>query len=259
MFSPGTYLQHDWQTTGEGHDMLSCLFIRNKQRLRTFGLLERPPLAAHLEEARYKIFVAGKSGVGKSATVAKLTGHDIPKTHMETPGLQTSTCFWPGKIIDVNKVTLFHLQFWDAGEMATKKFDHVLSACTERVDCILFLFSLVDKSSFDELHALISRLSTPNSNVAKLVIATKCDQHAHSEVTQRDIRDFEKAWQIPVLKVKNIPDINQSDINDTIHTLNSICEHLWQRDLILAGKIPKPSTTQEPEKVIRTFASDEYI
>ncbi|WAR14808.1 CPLN2-like protein, partial [Mya arenaria] len=155
------------------------------------GLLERPPLAAHLEEARYKIFVAGKSGVGKSATVAKLTGHDIPKTHMETPGLQTSTCFWPGKIIDVNK------------------------ACTERVDCILFLFSLVDKSSFDELHALISRLSTPNSNVAKLVIAT-------NEVTQRDIRDFEKAWQIPVLKVKNIPDINQSDINDTIHTLNSI-------------------------------------
>jgi len=51
------------------------------------GLLERPPLSSHLEEARYKIYVAGKLGVGKTATVAKLTGHDIPKTHMETPGI----------------------------------------------------------------------------------------------------------------------------------------------------------------------------
>ncbi|KAH3823018.1 hypothetical protein DPMN_124813 [Dreissena polymorpha] len=49
-------------------------------------LLERPPLAGHMEEVRYKIYLAGRSGVGKSATVAKLTGNDIPKTHMETPG-----------------------------------------------------------------------------------------------------------------------------------------------------------------------------
>ena len=56
----------------------------------------------------------------------------------------------------------------------------VFQACTDKVDCILFLFSLVDKSSFDELHALISRLSTPNNNVAKLVIATKYPLHAAS-------------------------------------------------------------------------------
>lgn len=50
------------------------------------GLLERPPLSAHIEEVHYKIFVSGKSGVGKSCTVAKLTGHDIPKSHIETAG-----------------------------------------------------------------------------------------------------------------------------------------------------------------------------
>ncbi|XP_052213020.1 ciliogenesis and planar polarity effector 2-like isoform X2 [Dreissena polymorpha] len=211
-----------------------------------------------MEEVRYKIYLAGRSGVGKSATVAKLTGNDIPKTHMETPGVQTSSCFWPVKVIDINKVTLFHLQFWDAGEMACKKYSHIASACTEKVDCILFLFSLVDKSSFEELHQQISRLSNPQDNIAKIVIATKCDQHAHSEVTQRDIRDFEKTWKIPIVKVKNVPDSTQADINDTVLTLNTICEHLWQRDLILAGKIPKPQRVQEPDTVKR-ITSDEYV
>ena len=50
------------------------------------GLLERPPLSPHVEEASYKLFIAGKSGVGKTATVTKLTGNELPKTHCETPG-----------------------------------------------------------------------------------------------------------------------------------------------------------------------------
>ena len=65
----------------------------------------------------------------------------------------------------------------------------------------------------------------------------RCDQHAHSEVTQRDIREFEKTWKIPVLKVKNVLDSTQADVNDTITIMNTLCEYLWQRDLILAGKL----------------------
>ena len=42
-------------------------------------------------------------------------------------GIQTTTCYWPVKVIDLNKVVLFKLQFYDAGEAAIKKFDHVLS------------------------------------------------------------------------------------------------------------------------------------
>ena len=50
------------------------------------GLLERPPLSAHIEEVSYKVFLSGKAGVGKTCAVAKLTGHDIPKQHAETSG-----------------------------------------------------------------------------------------------------------------------------------------------------------------------------
>lgn len=216
-------------------------------------------MSAHIEEARYKILLSGKTGVGKTCTVAKLTGHDIPKTHTETAGIQTSTCYWPVKVIDLNKVMLFQLQFWDTGEGACKKYDHILPACTDKVDGILFLFSIIDKSSFDELHQQISRLTTPNDNIAKVVMATKCDQHAHAEVTQRDIREFEKTWNIPVLKIKNTVDSSQTDNNDIVHTMNTICEHLWQRDLILAGKLTQSVPVQQTGSTTKTFSSDEYI
>ena len=42
-------------------------------------------------------------------------------------GIQTTTCYWPVKVTDLNKVVLFKLQFYDAGEAAIRKFDHVLS------------------------------------------------------------------------------------------------------------------------------------
>ena len=41
-------------------------------------------------------------------------------------GIQTATVYWPAKVLDINRVIMFKLQFWDAGENALKKFDHIL-------------------------------------------------------------------------------------------------------------------------------------
>ena len=46
------------------------------------------------QEVKYKICVVGKSGVGKSATVANLCGLSIPNSHADTPGLQVNTTYW---------------------------------------------------------------------------------------------------------------------------------------------------------------------
>ena len=46
---------------------------------------------------------------------------------MVIAGIQTTTCYWPVKVTDLNKVVLFKLQFYDAGEASIRKFDHVLS------------------------------------------------------------------------------------------------------------------------------------
>lgn len=54
----------------------------------TTGLLERPvlPPSVVIDTASYKIFVSGKSGVGKTALVAKLAGLEVPIVHHETTG-----------------------------------------------------------------------------------------------------------------------------------------------------------------------------
>lgn len=163
-------------------------------------------------------------------------------------------------------------------------------------DCVIFLFSFVDRGSFEEISQHITRMAKPKTNFAKLVIGTKyllsfkiprdtcysfndnyndtikipkimffyeqlwidfrClvfiihqgdirfpwpwerfDQHAHSEVTQRDIRDFEHTWKIPILKIRNVPDTEtKNDLNEISQILATISEHLWQRDIMLAGR-----------------------
>lgn len=54
-----------------------------------------PPSVA-IDTASYKIFVSGKSGVGKTALVAKLAGLEVPVVHHETTGewLQPSAYPW---------------------------------------------------------------------------------------------------------------------------------------------------------------------
>ena len=43
----------------------------------------------------------------------------------------------------------------------------------DKVDAILFLFSFVDKSSFEEIPQLMTRLTNPDDGICKLVIGTK--------------------------------------------------------------------------------------
>lgn len=50
-------------------------------------------LAPHAaaDVAGYKVFVSGKSGVGKTALVAKLAGLEVPLVHHETTGDPSSS------------------------------------------------------------------------------------------------------------------------------------------------------------------------
>lgn len=34
--------------------------------------------------------------------------------------------FWPAKLKDSDRVVMFRFEFWDCGESALKKFDHML-------------------------------------------------------------------------------------------------------------------------------------
>ncbi|XP_018429546.1 PREDICTED: REM2- and Rab-like small GTPase 1 [Nanorana parkeri] len=177
---PGSLIIADWQQSAEGKDYLNCILRKRKRRL--FGLIEQPVLPPQLPSdiASYKIFVCGKSGVGKTALIAKLCGLEVPSMHHETTGIQTSRVFWPVRPRHSQRPFIFCFQFWDCGESALKKFDHILLACKEKADAALFLFSFTDRSSFEDVPPLISRTLSPEEDAARVVIGTKFDQFMYA-------------------------------------------------------------------------------
>lgn len=83
----------------------------------------------NIEEVSYKLFFVGKSGVGKSSTIARLAGIvNVNGDYAETRGIRKSNIYWPVKVWD--RIILFRLQCWDAGDKDIKKFGHILPVST---------------------------------------------------------------------------------------------------------------------------------
>ena len=83
-----------------------------------------------------------------------------------------------------------------------------------------------------------------------LTIVFRIDQHIHSEITKRDINAFEYQWKLPIMSVKNVNrhvNSEESGISEVAPILNYVCDQLWLRDQIMAGKVPPPDYSHEPK------------
>lgn len=231
--SPGSVVVADWYRCKDSKEYFSK--ILHKRRRKNFGLLESPVMPPHVavDTVHYKIFISGKSGVGKTALAARLAGLNIPNMHYETTGIETTVVYWPVKLRESGRVLFFRLQLWDCGENALRRFDHLLPSCKEQVDAVLFLFSFTDRTSFDDLSNQISKWTgTSVGCVMKVVVGTKFDLFMHCDVTERDVRDFQETWSLPVLRMGG----EVSDgLGDVAHLLNCLAENLWHQDCVAAA------------------------
>jgi len=153
--------------------------------------LERPILP-NIEEVSYKLFFVGKSGAGKSSTIARLAGIvNNDGEYIETRGIRKSNIYWPVKVWD--RIILFRLQCWDAGDRDIKKFGHILSVnryivfksffsfythkifqvCKEESDAIVFVFSFNDPSGLTNISTNLPTYMNDKSKPVPIVIGTK--------------------------------------------------------------------------------------
>ncbi|XP_022175461.1 REM2- and Rab-like small GTPase 1 isoform X2 [Myzus persicae] len=221
----GNVVKLDWQSTAEGETIMQHFY-----NPLTNGLLERPILP-NIEEVSYKLFFVGKSGAGKSSTIARLAGIlNFDEEYVETRGIRKSNIYWPVKVWD--RIILFRLQCWDAGDRDTKKFGHILPVCKEEADVIVFVFSFTDPSGLSTISTNLPIYLNDKSKPAPIVIGTKyCAGDFTAKVTIDDIDEFEKTQNITILKINKTDgkyDSNETEI--TAYTLNVICEQLWIRD-----------------------------
>ena len=241
------FLNADFFATERGRRVVSSILTRNKQHRRSFALLERPVHAPvdNMDVFEYKLFISGRSGVGKTSMACKLSANEIPGLHSETAGISTYTVFWPGQIKDTEKVVMFKLTLYDTGENTLKRYDHVLAACKDKVDAVIFSFAFTDKASFEDVPHQMSRV-TNHDNFCRFVIGTKLDLAA-TEVTGRDVTHFENAYNLPVLGISSTRDhtmfhsthssVIPQETMQLAPLLNYICDELWRRDQILASTV----------------------
>ena len=114
------------------------------------GILEKPSVPPTFDQRQpYKLTLVGKSGVGKTALVSLLSNQrELVTVTGETPGVRVTTVYWPVKVEE--RLILFHLELWDSGESATKKYNHILPVCKQNASATLYIFSFTDKSSFEK-------------------------------------------------------------------------------------------------------------
>uniref|UniRef100_A0A3Q4B8R7 Ciliogenesis and planar polarity effector 2 n=1 Tax=Mola mola TaxID=94237 RepID=A0A3Q4B8R7_MOLML len=244
---PGSILVADWHRSKDSKEYFSK--ILHKKRRKRFGLLESPVMPPHIavDTVHYKIFISGKSGVGKTALVAHLAGLDIPNMHYETTGIETTVVYWPVKLRESGKVLFFRLQLWDCGENALRRFGHLFPSCQEQVDAVLFLFSFTDRTSFDDLSNQFTKWTgTSMGRGVKMVVGTKFDLYMHCDVSERDVRHFQEMWSLPVLRMGG----EVSDgLGDVASLLDCLAENLWYQDCVAAGSA-RHHSQQESEILV---------
>ncbi|XP_051996557.1 ciliogenesis and planar polarity effector 2 isoform X2 [Xyrauchen texanus] len=246
----GSIIVSDWHRFPDSKDFFGR--ILHKKRRRKFGLLEAPmmPPNMNVDTVRYKVFISGKTGVGKSSLAARLAGLDLPKVHYETTGIDTTVVFWPVRLKESGRVLFFRFEFWDCGESAMRRFDHMLPSCKEQVDAILFLFSFTDRGSFEDLSNQISRITEPSDRVVKLVVGTKFDLFMHTDVTESDVTQFQEVWGLSVFRVGG--DVS-AGLGEVAPLLNALAENLWYQDCIAASSVsisPKADLRETDSEII---------
>jgi len=226
----------DWHRTAEGQGVLAHLIDPETGARKVYGTLERPILPPTVQVVRYKVYLSGRSGIGKTALVAFLSGRPewtsvTSVSPGETPGIRVTNVYWPTKI--QTQLVLFNLCLWDAGDTAGKKYGHIQPVCQEGAVGALFVFSFTNKSSLEEVDAALSRLShasTASGDVCPLVVGTRYGAVSESEVTNADVVRFEAKWNRPVLRVRHQPPSEgpaATNPNETAFVLNLICDQLW--------------------------------
>lgn len=224
--------------------IIAPLMKRNVRK--RFGILETP---THISDCydgvvSYKIFVCGKSSSGKTSLISKLCGKDQVESSSETLGIETSVLYWPVRIIETKKTIMFKITFWDVGEANLNAYSYLLPSCLEEVDCVLYLFSLKSKGSWDSLPSLITKVNT-GEDVLEACIGTHFDSSSSSEICLKMMKDFEDSWKFPVLTIRNIGSRQikfkqpYEAFNDVAPLLNRLCELLWYNDQIKAGLVQR--------------------
>ncbi|CAF0711664.1 unnamed protein product [Brachionus calyciflorus] len=182
--------------------------FRHKEKIRNYGLLEKPTLSSpfsQYEEVNFKILLLGKSFCGKTTFIQSITSSNNEE-YIETPGIQITHLYWPVKMVDSDKFLMFNLAFWDMGKSASIKYEYIQPSCVENIDCVIFVFSWIDRQSFLDIFELVKQYSSNDRDkLAMIIIGTKFDKIIHSDIESEIIEEIQKLAKTTIINFSSMP------------------------------------------------------
>uniref|UniRef100_A0A1I8F682 Ciliogenesis and planar polarity effector 2 n=1 Tax=Macrostomum lignano TaxID=282301 RepID=A0A1I8F682_9PLAT len=245
----GSHFQFNWLASQEGRRTSKPCGRGVSRGLCSLLCWESPPQPQQLAAAWQplglsKVAVTGRAGVGKSALISALTGRSPSPSWRETPGLAVHRQFWPCRLRRAATAAatapeepplLCHLQFWEAGDSASRSFEHLRNELRLACDCVLFVFSVADRASVAELPAVVRRTldgGSEGSPPCGLLVATRLDQPEAQVVSRAELLQLERDCRLPLVRFS--PDMPSES---AWQLLTRLCECLWHRRLVLLGSI----------------------
>lgn len=221
-------LDEKWTESFEAQDIInSSLTRRQCPHTRTLGCLgtldfkSSPP---GVERIACKVIFVGQAGAGKTATIATVSGTEVPQSYVETLGLHVSSCEWPCRTI-AGKTYLVDFSFWDIGTSSFDLHVYLRKGWSEDADLVVYVCSATDAKSLQ--YVQVKMAEDRSTQLPKMVVATRNDQWTKRLVSDIDLQELSKQHGVATCRVANIvseskPYWQRSDVKTVLNMMASM-------------------------------------
>ncbi len=184
----------------------------------------------------FKVPVAGDGAVGKTSLIVRYTQGTFTDTYKMTIGTSFAV-----KTVDLGDV-LVKLQIWDlAGQ---PHFGGVRPLFYQGSTGVIYVFSVIDRASFDHLSGWLEEARKNAGNVPGILIGNKSDLLDQRAVTREEAEAFAQQAGLKYIETSAKLDENVGDSFQKIAI--TIIQTKWP-DWGKEEKVPAPATPLVPE------------
>lgn len=157
----------------------------------------------------YKIIVLGASFVGKTQLIHRYADNCFEISSIETIGIDLKT-----KYVQTHGKTI-KAQMWDTSGKI--QFYSIAKVYYKRVFGALFVFSILDRSSFDRIKEICRDYNEdPPPNSCNILVGTKYDLKFSREVNKSEANAFAEEYNMRYIEVSSKENINVDLVFQTL-------------------------------------------